>query len=208
MALPTRTGLLICLAVPAVSVLVSLAPMRAIAHGHAGVRRQAVVRRPSPWRLVPAALGALLLTRTALWNVPPDTDVPASYAVWFVAGALLAGLGLPFAVPVVVRLLGDAGARWSPTPAVGVAARRLQLEATATTRAVAGVLAALFVTAGALCVLTAFERTPQYVRAQHAATVGPQFVQLWADRGLSPGDEQRLSRLDRAADGGRDRLWS
>ncbi|WP_328804242.1 FtsX-like permease family protein [Occultella kanbiaonis] len=90
-----------------------------------------------------------------------------------VGGALLAGIGIAAATPV----LADAGAvgllRTRRVSAV-LAARGIQAEPLATTRLVAGLAVALYLVLGGSAVLLAFETTPQYRSALQALGEGPQ----------------------------------
>jgi putative ABC transport system permease protein len=180
--------LAVVVCVPLVAVVVSLAPTRAVTARPLAVRRGAPVGRPSLFRVLPILAGIALLA--TMFRVSQDPATSGDVAMFwpFLAGAVLAGLGLPVVVPVLVRTVADVLARTTRRPAVIVAARRLQLEPAATTRLVAGLLLAVFVVTGARCVLTAWERTPQYVEAYHAAYVGPQVIDVRDTSGGKPVD--------------------
>ena len=137
--------------------------------------------RPSPWRLAPLVLGLGLLTAATV------IDVSAGVRAFgfFIPGAVAVGLGLPLATPLGVRLLADAMARVTWRPTALLAARRLQQEPTGSTRLLASLLVGLFVVTGALGVLAEFTTTPQYQRAERAATDGPQAVDMFIPAGAS-----------------------
>lgn len=172
------------LVVPLLSVVVAMVPVRATTRSALSVRRQGPARRPAWWRLLPLGAGMGLLAWAATRSQSPDVNPPAALIRTFFAGVALTAVALPLVVPVAVRLLADAGARWASTPTTAIAARRLQQEPAGTTRLVAALLVALFVVAGGRCVLTAFETTPQYQRAAAAATTGPQLAQLSVPAGV------------------------
>lgn len=168
--------------VPVSCMAISLAPTLGMRRP-LQVRRSGPARQPRTWRLLPLAAGVALLgwaaSRPVRAGVGSDAVVP-----YFLAGTVLAGLGLPLALPVAVRRTADLLTRRGPT--VRLAARRIQLEPAAATRVVAALVTALFISAGAQSVLVAFERTPQYLSAQRAETTGPQYVSLF------PGPGERL----------------
>lgn len=176
---PPSTGWLLALVgVPLLALVVSVAPVQRSTRSALAVRRQGPARRPGWWRLMPLAAGVALLAWTALQHQTPDSNPPPRLVVPFLVGAALTALALPLVVPIAVRLVADAGVRVLRSPGGLIAARRLQQEPARTTRLVAALLVALFVVAGGRCVLVAFEQTPQYQRAQLAATTGPQSAQL------------------------------
>lgn len=163
------------------SALAGFAPGRA---ARSGTRPDARTSRPRWWRLLPIAvgLGALSAAVISARDTPDASPTSGEFALFFGGGAL-ATLGLPFALPVAVRLIGDLTAR-APSPSVAIAGRGLQDEPAAITRLVAAVLAAIVVVTGALCVLQAFWDSPQVERALLADTTGPQYGTI------SPGPEQ------------------
>lgn len=176
--LDSAPAVLVAIGVPLLSVLVSLAPARALVSAATGVRRTADVRRPTLWRLAPLVVGVVLLV-VALTQRPQNDSGPSRTCfVSFFAGAAIAGMGVPLAVPVAVRWLADLALRQWRRPGVLLAARRLQVEPAATSRVIAALMAAAFVIVGARCVLVSFEQTPQYIRAHLAATTGPQQVSV------------------------------
>jgi putative ABC transport system permease protein len=169
--------------VPLLSLVVALAPVHALTRSALQVRRQGSARRPGAWRMVPLAVGLLVLAWGVTRQPGLDRPIPGDEVALFFAGTALTAVSIPLVVPVLVRLVADAGVRWGRSPAALVAARGLQQEPAATTRLVASLLVALFAVAGGRCVLTAFETTPQYVRAERAATTGPQRAYLAAPPG-------------------------
>jgi hypothetical protein len=98
------------------------------------VARERPQRRPSVRSLAPLALGVLLLLAVA---VPGRTGDGTGSSPWWVAGLVLTAVGLPLAVPVLIRLLGRAmtGARARPVPRL--VGRSLQFDARASGRLIA-----------------------------------------------------------------------
>ncbi|MBM7786972.1 FtsX-like permease family protein [Tenggerimyces flavus] len=170
------------------AVLVSLAPTRAVTARPLATRADGPTRRPSLLRLVPSLAGAAMLGYALLRNDEASN-------VWevlgpFLVGTVLTGVGLPIAVPVIVRGLADVLAQLTKRPAALIAARRLQLEPTGTTRVVAGLLIALYLVTGAQCVIVMWERTPQYIDSYHNAYIGPQQIGFMpSDKPLPPIDQ-------------------
>ena len=159
-----------------------------------GARTDVAAARPRLWRLAPLAAGMTsLITATALHG-NRDGDANTVELAGFLGGAALAILGLPLALPVAVRVLGDLASR-SRAPSVAIAGRGLQSEPSSTTRLVAAVLAALTVVTGGLCVLQSFWDLPQVHRAVLADTAGPQYGTIWVPSGdVAPSDAE-LARL-------------
>lgn len=164
---------------------VAVVPARHVTAQPLSTRREAAARRPRLWRLVPLTAGTALLAWGASSPFPVDGAVPGTVIAAFFTGTALAGLGLPLATPVAVRLLADLTARRARRPAVLIAARRLQQDPASGTRLVSVLLVGLFLVTGARCVLTAFESTPQAIRARAASTVGPQLAGLYARPGAT-----------------------
>lgn len=154
-------------AFPAVSVLVSALPTRLASSRALAVTRTADSSRPNLLRLLPVAVGAVLLAYALTW--PQDGGEPGTREIEIIlAGGALTGLGLLLVVPVFVRGVADLSLRAAGHPALRIAARRLQLQSAGTTRVVAGLLIGLFLVSGARCVVTAFEETSQYISAERA----------------------------------------
>lgn len=181
--------------------LVAVLPSRAAIRTPLAERR-GVVRRPAVARVVPLIAGVALLTGQLLSVDQNETDGDGAgdgaFAL-FAGGALLCGVGLPLAIPVLVRLIADGLARLSRRVGLLLAARRLQYEPSSTARVVAGLVAALFVVAGGRSVLGAWEATPQYVEAVRATRAPQQLVSLAS---LGPQDPAPAVRAGIAAVGG------
>ncbi|WP_244258136.1 ABC transporter permease [Streptomyces sp. Tu 2975] len=131
-------GALILLAVPVVSVVVTLPAMRAVTVEPLGVVRRSAPRRGRLWwrlLMLPAGLAVLLATGT----VGQDPEVVEPWPV--AAGTLLVLFSLtallPWLVDAVVRRLGRGPVAWQ------LAVRRLQLGSTSATRAVGGITVAV-----------------------------------------------------------------
>ena len=159
-----------------------------------GARTDVASARPRLWRLVPISLGTIcLITATALHG-NRDGDPTSVELAGFLGGAALAILGLPIALPVAVRVLGDMATR-AQAPSIAIAGRGLQSEPASTTRLVAAVLAALTVVTGALCVLQAFWDLNGVQRQLLADTVGPQFGRLELVPGAPSPTEAEIDRV-------------
>lgn len=171
----TTALLAVVAGIPLLAIVVSLAPARALPT--VSGRIQQAARRPSLWRLVPWLVGSALLSVALAGRLDLQS---LSSALVFLLGAALAGIGVPLAVPVGVRLLADALVRFGRRPLLLLTGRRLQLEPATTTRIVAALLAATYVVVGARCVLAAFEQTPEYLHAAAVRGPGPQRVDLVA----------------------------
>ncbi|MEI2775455.1 MAG: hypothetical protein V9G19_05650 [Tetrasphaera sp.] len=163
--------------------------------------RRGAPRRPSLWRLLPLAVGAGVLTWVIHYQVSDTSAVGAAgVAKALLAGIAITGLSVPIAVPPTGRAVADLGARWSPSPAIQLAARTLQTTPTATARVIAGLAVSSFLVTGALGVLTAFESVGQYRRPAHAIEHGPQHHHLgdnpWEVGGPTPTPEQAAAIRD------------
>lgn len=88
------------------AVLVSLAPTRAVTTRPLRTRAYGPNRRPSLLRLVPSVAGAAMLGFVLVRH--DQTSNVWVVLVPFLAGTVLAGVGLPIAVPVIVREIGRA----------------------------------------------------------------------------------------------------
>ncbi|WP_143134108.1 ABC transporter permease [Actinoplanes philippinensis] len=126
---------LILLAVPAGSVLVTLAALRRVVIEPLGVvRRGSVRRRRLWWRLVPPGIGVALLY-PLIGGLPEE--VGDGTRAQLAAGAILLLTGvvvlLPWLVQALVRRLGAGSVGWQ----LGV--RRLQLDSDTAVRSVSGV---------------------------------------------------------------------
>ncbi|GGL91324.1 ABC transporter permease [Micromonospora yangpuensis] len=126
---------LVVLAVPTAAVLVTLSALRRVMIEPLGVvRRGRERRRQLWWRLLPPALGLLLLAPLT----GRMSEVTGELVeVQVVAGITLLLLGLvlllPWVVQSVVRRLGGGGVAWQ------LAVRRLQLDSDTAVRAVSGI---------------------------------------------------------------------
>jgi hypothetical protein len=142
-------------------------------------------------------IGTALLVAALAQRVESDRVVGRTIVVPWLLGSALLGLGLPLAAPILVRGIAAVAAQRARTPAQLLAGRRSELEPATTTRVVAGLIVALFVTNGGQCVLAAFEDTPQYRRALRADTTGPQKAEVVLGPGaaLAASDVSALQEL-------------
>lgn len=170
----------------AVSLVVALLPARQVTRDPLATRRQAATARPRIVRLVPLALGVAVVAFAVATGRRGDI-APSTPWLWtFFGGTVLAALGLPVAIPVLVRLLADLLVRVRRAPAVVLAGRRMQQQPAVTTRLIATLAVTVFVIAGAECVLGAIAGTPQAVRAHLALTTGPQSAEIGVSATRSP----------------------
>ncbi len=166
--MPDPAGwLLAAVAVPLTAVVAAAMPKRLDAAAALVTARKADTRRPGWWRVVPLAVGL----GTCLVIGSRDN---VSYTVGTVLmGAItLTGIGVLLVVPVFVRLLADALVRFSRTPSLLIAARRMQAQPAGVSRLVAALMVGLFVVSGARMVLVAFESTSNYAAAELSLRVG------------------------------------
>ena len=136
---------LILVAVPLAAVVASVIALRRVVVEPLGVSRQgARSRRRLWWRLVPLALGGLLLgahSGDLLSGNPPVVQISVGVSLMLIGITAL----LPWAVDAVVRRLAGGGVSWQ------LAVRRLQMDGGTAARAVAGVAVAV---AGAIALQT------------------------------------------------------
>jgi putative ABC transport system permease protein len=161
----TLDYLVVAASVLAAVVTVAVLPQRLDVGSALDRARRRDVRRPTPLRALPLALGAALCLFVILRPGDPQHEPPGSVVAALFGGILLLGLGLVLVVPVVVRLLADGLLRVAGGPVGSVAGRRLQAQPAGVTRVVSGLLIGLFLVTGARAVVVAFESTSQYVGA-------------------------------------------
>lgn len=164
-------AVLVCVAIPLLAVAVSLIPTQWMTRGAAEQARLVSLRRPSPWRLAPMAIGIVVFLLAS--STASTEDISDRRALLFVAGSALCGLGLLLVVPVFVRLLADVMVAFGRRPVARIAGRRLQSQPAGVSRIVAGLLIGLFVVSGARVVIGAWEDTPQYRSAEQGLFDGP-----------------------------------
>lgn len=197
------TGAAELIGVPLVVLSVSVAVAQAPTRGRAGRAlasvRAAETRRVPWWRVVPVLAGVALLiaVRVVVRGDAEPTD-PQAYTLF--VGAGLTGLGMLVLLPVVVRLVAAALVKVPGAPAVRLAGRRMQAQPAGVQRVVAGLLAALFVVAGARMVLVAFEEADgAYATARSAMDGGPQPIEVYA-RGVPRERVEAALRSDPLVD--------
>lgn len=161
---PTLTGYVgALLAVPLAVILVAALPRKGERTGSMAVARDASVKRPSWFRLVPLGLGIAICVHVLhAARGRQDTD---PFITPFLIGVGLLGVGVILLMPVVVRIVADALLAGSQHPALVITGRRLQTQPAGVTRVVSGLLIGLFLVTGARGVIVAFESTSQYVTA-------------------------------------------
>lgn len=161
-------------AVVLLSVVVSLAPTRALRGPAMQARHEGAVPRPSRWRILPLVPGVLLLLLA--WRSDPNSGpLTATQQLGaLLAGTTLTGIGIPIGLPLAVRASANLMVTTWPGVTGQLAARRLQSEPTSTVRLVAGLAIAGYLITGAAAVMSAFTATPAYRAGQQALTTGPQ----------------------------------
>lgn len=189
-------GVLSWLIVVAASVTVSLAPTGGLGRNPLQARRPGPSKRPNLLRLVPVAIGAAYL----IWVIRHPYGQafgPSNNAVYRVLiASAVAAIGVPIAIPVLIRLAADALVTLGRTPTTTLAGRRMQVEPAAATRLITGITVAILLITGAAGVVVSWQLTPQYRDAQLALTIGPQWSDAFnaspavvADLATTPGVE-------------------
>ncbi len=145
---------LIVVAVPVVAVVVSLIALRRVAIEPLGVtRRASTTRRRLWWRLIPPAIGLVLL-EPLVSDVRAVGEALTRHQV--AAGVVLLLIGavtlLPWLVDLLVRRLGRGPVAWQ------LAIRRLQLDSATSARLVSGVAVAVAGTIGLQMLFTGVQR--------------------------------------------------
>jgi hypothetical protein len=161
--------MLILLLAPLTSVLVAIVPAARIAP--LARARRAEATSPSPVRVVPIAVGVVMVG----WVVrrSDDDNITNPEFFLFFAGVVLVGLGILLCVPVLVRLLAALLLRTSHSPTARIAARRLQSQPAGVARVVSGMLIGLFIVSGAQCVIVAFAQEYQVEEIHQRLDEGP-----------------------------------
>jgi hypothetical protein len=141
--------LLVALGVPAGAAVAARFALRRVRISPLGVTRRVTPKPPSPYRLVPLALGIAELV-FFIGRVPDSSN--AQVAV-FMPGILLMMVGLLLGGPWLTMVGARILARRARRPSTLIAARRLADNPQAAFRAVSGVVLALFVTSVAIGVI-------------------------------------------------------
>lgn len=161
---PVFAWVCVLLGVPVVAVLVAVLPQRLSSRAVLAQSRQADVRPPGLWRVVPVLAGIGLC-----WTAQTSFDASGARHLWIVpvmmAGILLLGVGMLLVVPTFVRLVAVVVFRWGRGPLATLVGRRLQTQPAGATRVISSLMVGLFVVIAANGVIGAFEATPQYVSA-------------------------------------------
>ncbi|QGH69963.1 hypothetical protein [Pseudactinotalea sp. HY158] len=166
-------------AVVALAAVLALAPVRRLRGLGAGVF-EAVVLRPSLWRLtpLPIALGLLL----AVYVTPPDhVSVRTAYALFgaAVAAAATVVLSVPLLTSQVARMLARGHATW-----VMLAGRSMETHGVAISRRVTALGVTTFIAFVAIGYLGLYESSGVRASYVHQVEEGPQ--EIWVS---SPGEQ-------------------
>jgi hypothetical protein len=174
-------AVLVVVAVPVVSVLVTLSALRRVAVEPLGVVRLSGNRRRRLWwRLILPVVGLALLY-PLLGGLPEEGSAFLEFQVLTGVTALLVGVALllPWVVEATVRRLGGGGVAWQ------LAVRRLQLDSGTAVRAVSGIAVSV---AGVI----ALQGLLAAVQAQYTAETArdnTQFQALVLPRASDPGED-------------------
>ncbi|MFE7527705.1 FtsX-like permease family protein [Kitasatospora sp. NPDC057542] len=144
-------------AVPILAVGVGAVAVRRITATTRAGRADAMPKALSPWRLAPLAAG-VAVTGYAAASSPPDRGDPnTSMLLIMAAGLLLVFIGLAAGTPLIARSIGVLLGRVTRSIAVLLGARRLEIEAAATTRVVSGLVLLVFAGAFGQSMLAAIQ---------------------------------------------------
>jgi len=188
---PSGQLVAVLLAVPVLSLLVSLLAMRRLVVDPLGVRRRSRRRsRAGWWRLVPLAAGLALLG----WLWGRQGDLEGFDVGLLLSGGALTVVGLAVVAPAVSRLAGVALVQL-PGTASRLAGRRLLADPSATARTLTGTVLVVFVGIWLLAFLPIVKVSSSSQASDFAAALpGSSFV-VTHGFGLDPGVEQVLSEL-------------
>ena len=135
----------VCIAVPLAAAAAAIATLRRVQQSPLEVTRRVTPTPPTSKRLIPLALGLLILCVFALAGHPYDRGTSSTYAPTVVAGFVLIMIGIivagPWLTMAASRLLTIRPRR----AATLIAGRRLQDNPSAAFRAVSGLILAVFV---------------------------------------------------------------
>lgn len=158
-------------------------------------RSEAVRRTPRPWRI-----GVLLVGVGMLAAMPAAAEEPGGVPpeLLLLGGGVVAGLGVVLTPPLVTAWVARVLVR-SRRVVPLLAGRAIETDSVGASRIVAGLGVAVFLTAGALGVIAAFESTPQYRYAAQTIEGGPQQIWVDADEGTT-AEEISVEAMDAIAE--------
>ncbi|WP_166849745.1 FtsX-like permease family protein [Isoptericola sp. BMS4] len=148
-------------------------------------RSESAPRTPQPGRLAVLGLGLALLWWASRAGPYAGDGVPPEPLL--LGGGVLAAVGIAVATPLMTAW----SARWlvrSRGTAAVLAGRAVETDPAGASRVVAGLGVAVFLAAGALGVVAAFESTPQYRYTLQSLEAGPQKIHAMAR--TASGDEK------------------
>lgn len=143
LAVDPALALASCAAIVAIATLASLVGMVRSGIGPLGATRALGERRPRAWRLVPLALGLLMLTLACTGVASARLSGPMVGAL-LLGGFLVTTFGMVVVGPLVTLWLGQLVARTARSAAGVIAANRIARTPVATFRAVSGLIIAVF----------------------------------------------------------------
>ncbi|WFE99518.1 FtsX-like permease family protein [Micromonospora sp. WMMD964] len=169
MSLGLLDVLIVALGVPAGAAMAAQVSLRRVRISPLGVTRRVTPRAPRAYRLIPIAIGVVVLF-SAIGFRPATSDGQTAV---FLPALLLIMAGLVFAGPWLTMVGARVMARYASRPATLIAARRLADNPKAGFRAISGIMLALFVTSVAVGVITTIvdNRGPAPVGSTDAGTV-------------------------------------
>ncbi|CAN3982168.1 FtsX-like permease family protein [Kitasatospora purpeofusca] len=131
-------------AVPVLAVVVGAVAVRRVTGTTRAGRADALPKPLSLWRLAPLVAGVAVTGYAAVSSPPERGDPNTSMLLVMAAGLLLVFVGLATGTPLIARSIGVLLGRVTRSIAVLLGARRLEIEAAAATRVVAGLVLLVF----------------------------------------------------------------
>lgn len=165
------------IAVPIMSIVVSVGAVQSLTRTALAVRRGAPARMTAT-RLVPLLVG---LAIAAVMTVYRSQTSGLSFVMFCISmgGIALAAIGSVIAIPYLTAL---AASRLSASgrPALKLAGRRMEIDPAASSRVVSGVAISLLLATAAVGVVDALQGMPTYRWQERSLASGPQVHQLYS----------------------------
>lgn len=190
---PTWSIVLTLIAVPILTTTAGLVAVRRAATSPLDVRRQSTPPTPSLRRLLPLAVGLLMLLG-ALANARAVLSGRWYGATLMVGGALLCLVGIAVAGPALARAAGIVLARYGPGIASQLAGRRLIMDPAAASRTVTGMALVVVVVGWLLAFLPLLAATTPAGRGALASALRPATVV--AGFGSDADSTEAIARLN------------
>lgn len=155
-------------------------------------RSEARPSTPRPWRLLVLAAGVAALAWLAGTDTATTDDGLMTAAM--LGGATVTGVGIALVTPLLASWAARALVR-SDGVTSRLAGRAMQFDSASASRVVAGLGVAIFLSTGALGVLSAFEAAPQNANAIREFGPGPQVVRVTSTPNRETWDPADLPSL-------------